>query len=291
MFHHALYGEHPYGHPPLGTVESVEKLELAAVRAFWAARYSPRAVTVVVVGDADPAAAAARVERGLAGWSAPAAASPPAVEVRRGPGAGLRVLLVDRPNAPQSEVRIGHVGLAHSAPDVPAAALLEMVLGGSFTSRLQQNLRERHGYTYNARAEFKLWRAAGPFGAQAAVRTDATADAVKETLAELRGIRAPLTAPELGKGRALVAQKIADEWDTGARATLALAELALTDQPLDFFSRLPPLLDALDVARLTDAAARLFLPESIVVVVVGDAHVVEPGLRTIAGAKIEHVTF
>src|SRR5439155_13940259 len=134
--------------------------------------------------------------------AAPAPAPLPALAT------AARFVLVDRPGAPQSEVRVGHVGIARAAPDYAQAALLEMILGGSFTSRLVQNLRERHGYTYGVHAEFKAFRAPGPFVIATAVRTDATADSVREILAELDAIRAPIPVEELEKGRALVEQKI-----------------------------------------------------------------------------------
>jgi predicted Zn-dependent peptidase len=274
-FERELYGAHPYGHDPLGTRAALEKTTIDDVRAFYAAHYGPKTVSVLLVGDARLDGAAARLDAALAGWKSSAA--PSAAPSAPAPSTP-RLVIIDRPNAPQSEVRVGHVGVARSSPDYAAASLLEMVLGGSFTSRLVQNLRERHGYTYGVHAEFRAWRAAGPFVVSTAVRTDATADAVREILAELRGVRAPIAADELQKSRAQVAQKLVKAWGTGPMALQLLADLTLGDQPLDAWTRFPAELDHLDAAQTATAAARLF-PEGELVVVVGDRHVIEPKLR------------
>jgi zinc protease len=282
VFERVLYGAHPYGHDALGTRAAVEKLTVDDVRAFYAAHYGPRTVQLLLVGDAALETATARLDAALAGWkSAAAPAAPPEAPVR-GPA---RFVLVDRPGAPQSEVRVGHVGVARSTPDYAAACLLEMVLGGSFTSRLVQNLRERHGYTYGIRAEFKTWRAPGPFVISTAVRTDVTAESIQEIVAELNTMRAPIPTDELQKGRALVEQKIVESWGAGPQALMLLSDLALNDEPLDSFSRLPAALAKLDGAQAAAAASRLFQPDALAVVVVGDRKVIEPKLRALPIAK------
>src|SRR5262249_19682926 len=148
-----------------------------------------------------------------------------------------REVRVPRAGAPQSEVRIGMLGASWSSADLPALSILETVLGSSFTSRLNQNLREKHGYTYGVRAEFRLLRAAGPFAAGAATPPDPTTDAIKEFRAEIAGMRAPIPAAELAKAKALVRHRVVEIFGEGNAAASSLAELALNDQPLDFYTR------------------------------------------------------
>jgi zinc protease len=192
-----------------------------------------------------------------------------------------RVILVDRPGAPQSALQIGHLGVPASTPDFPSLAVSEMVLGGSFTSRLVQNLRERHGYTYGVRAKFELWRAPGPFVVMTAVRTDATAPAIHEAMGELGRIRAPLGRAELAKGRALVEGGIVEAM-TRRRDTAALyGELAAADRPLDLLTKLPDALAALTPAKVAQASKRLYRPDAATLVVVGDRKQVEEAVSAL----------
>ena len=284
-FQHVLFGDHPYGHAAMGTPATVDKLTLEDVRRFYDKHYGPKVTTVILVGDSTVEQAARPVQAAFGAetvWQknlTPSAAPPVAAE----PGA--RFVIIDRPGAPQSEVRVGRVGVAFGSPELAPISLLEMVLGGSFTSRLNQNLREKHGYTYGAHAEFKLFRAAGPFVAAAAIRTDATAEAMKEIFAELGGMRAPLPEAELRKGRALVLQKIIETFGDGAQAAFLLGELVANDQPLDTWGRLQTRLLKLDAAAVTRLADKVLPTDGWIVVILGDRKVIEPKLRALPMAK------
>jgi zinc protease len=278
VFARVVFGDHPYGHAAIGTAPSVRALEIDALKQFYAAHYGPRTVSFVLTGDVTPARATAAIDRALAGWQSSAAPSPVAAPAAN----GTRFVLVDRPGAPQSEVRIGHVGRARSTPDYPALKVLETVLGGSFTSRLVQNLREKHGYTYGVSSRFALWRAAGPFAVVSAVRTDVTSESLREIVAELGRIVKPLGDDELRKGRALVEQSLVETFSDGRLAATVLADLAVNDMPLDALTTVGPALGKLDLAGVTYVAAQLFHPNALTVVVVGDRKVIEPKLKTIA---------
>jgi zinc protease len=282
VFAHVLYGDHPYGHGFLGTVESVRAITVADLRTFWSAHYALANVTFVLVGDID--------EQRFRG-SAPTPKQPPLLAPPTPRPLPARIVLVDRPGASQSQIRVGHLGAARATPDFAALSLLETVLGGSFTSRLNLNLREKHGYTYGARANFELRTVAGPFVASAGVRTDVTAAALKETVAEIAGMRAPLAPDELEKGRRLVMHTIVDAFGDGNETAAYLADLAAHRLALDSWSRLPAQLDALDLAAAARAAGRLFHPEQLTIVVVGDRKLVEPALRLLPFVKsLEIVT-
>jgi zinc protease len=282
VFKRALYGEGPYGTATLGKKEVVQRLGVADLRSFYAAHYGPKTVSFLVVGDARVDEVAGKVERALSGWSSTAALPPrPAVEVL----GGGKVILVDRPGAPQSEVRAGHVGLSFDSPNVAAGVLLDMVLGGSFTSRLVQNLREKHGYTYGAHSVFHLWQSPGPFEISSAVRTDVTGPAVGEIVAELKGMLAELSEADVKKGRSLVESTIIERFSDGQGTLLELWQLLQHQVPLDFWGRLPAALAALDGGVLHRLAPSLFHPESLVLVVVGDRRRIEPQLRALPFVK------
>lgn len=280
LFNRVLYGEHPYGHPFLGTVESVRAITAGELRAFWSKYYAPSNLTLIFVGDVDAEALAKRFGTGSARATAAWPAAPPPPQAH-----GARVVLVDRPGAPQSQLRVGHLGAARGTADYAALSVLETVLGGSFTSRLNLNLREKHGYTYGARATFDFRTATGPFVAAAGVRTDATAAALKEMVGEIAGMRAPLSAGELQKGRRLVMNSIVEAFGDGNEATAYVADLVAHRLSLDAWSLLPAQLAALDVAATTRAAARYLRPDDLVILVVGDRKAIEPSLRQLPFVK------
>ncbi len=282
LFNRVLYGDHPYGHPFLGTVESVRAMTVDDLRAFWSKYFGAGNLTFIFVGDADEQAVrrhfASDVKLRLPVTPWPAA---PVAPVAR----PARVVLVDRPGAPQSQLRVGHLGAARGTPDFAALSLLETVLGGSFTSRLNLNLREKHGYTYGARASFDFRSVTGPFVASAGVRTDATAAALKEMVSEIAGMRAPLSADELQKGRALVMHTIVEAFGDGNEATAYFADLVAHRLSIDAWSKLPAALAALDGASVTRAAARYLRPDELTILVVGDRKVIEPELRRLPFVK------
>jgi len=285
VFLKALYGDHPYGHAPLGDRAAVEKLALEDVQAFWKSHYGPRTTSVILVGDATVESASKTVSSAFAGWTSTAAPPPPP----RAPvaPAATKLVLVDRPGAPQSAMRVGRLGASWSIPPVEFAAVtvLEMVLGGSFTSRLVQNLREKHGYTYGAHDNFQMDRATGWYEIQTAVRTDVTAESITEIFNELTAIRKPVSDEELAKGRNLVAQHVVETYGQGTTLALELGELTLRDRPLDTDGKLVGDLAKLDVATVTTVADRQLPSEGWIVVVVGDRKVIEPKLRALPIGK------
>ncbi len=275
VFQRVVFGDHPYGHPSLGTVDAVSAITDGELRRFHAAHYGPHTIAFVLVGDVELGPARRAVARALGAWQS--AARPAALPAPT--PLPPRVVLIDRPGAPQSQVRVGHLGRERQTPDFAAVRLLEMLLGGSFTSRLNQNLREKHGYVYHAYANFDLGSVGGSFRTRAGVRTDVTAPALSETVAEFGGMCTPMSPAELDKGRALVLQTVADAFSDGSQAAEYLADLVGHEVPLDAWTNLPASLGALDVPSLAAAARRLLMPDRLSIVVVGDRKLIEPSLR------------
>ena len=283
VFDRVLFGSHPYGHAPLGSARVLPSIEVGDLRAFYAARYGPRTTTLLLVGDVDDAVGQV-VAGAFDSWSS-GPPSPPAPPPALGPGqATARLVLVDRPGAAQSQVRVGGIGVSRTSPDFPPAMLLDTVLGGSFTSRLMQNLRERHGYTYDARADFVARDAPGALLVKTAVRTDATAAALGEILGELRRLREPMKPDEIAKARAVVEGELIEGFSDGEGASLLLAAALAHGVGGDTWARLPDELAAIDAERLARDAARLIDAERLTVVVVGDRKEIERALATLAGA-------
>jgi zinc protease len=273
-----LFGDtHPYGQPIDGLERSLEAVTLADVRDFHRAHYHPANATLVVTGDFDADSLRDRLETALAGWSAgplPASLTLPAWPARP------RLVIVDRPAAPQSVVRLVATGVDRFSPHRPALSMLNAVLGGSFTSRLNFNLREKHGFTYGAASSFTFMRHAGGFAARAAVFVDVTAAAVREMLSELAGMRErPITADEHAKARATLLMRVAEGLASAGGMASTFGELGLYGLPLDEPTRFVAALERTTADDLRALAGRYIDPDAATIVIVGDRAAIEPGLR------------
>ena len=283
VFTRAVFGAHAYGHLPIGTSASLERIGTGDVRGFHASAYQPGHAVMILVGAADPDRSTRAVCDAFGSWQPIASAAPAA------PGASVappgtpspRLLLVDRPGAAQTELRIGHVGVPRRTPDFHALVLLNAVLGGHFMSRINLNLREHRGFTYGARSAFDFRRQAGPFSVQTIVQTGATGEAIREVLAELHAIRheRPATDEELILSKATLTKGYPRNFETTDQVARGLAQLSLYELPDDTFASFSPRLRALDRAAVTDVAVRLLDPDRSVVVAVGDRARIEDDLR------------
>lgn len=289
-FARLVYGDHPYGHLPIGSERSLRAMEIDDVHRFHRAAYDPAQVSVIAVGDATHERLADLVEHAFGGWTSSREGPPPGSAAVLAPARGTkRVALIDRPQAPQSELRIGHVSVPRSTPDYHALLVLNMILGGQFVSRINMSLREAKGYTYGARTSFEFRRGPGPFVLQASVQSDATAEAVHESLAELSAIRAdrPVTREELELGRAGLTRGYPRNFETADQMGRAAAQLALYNLPDDYFTTFVPRVLALSESDITDAASRHIDPSSLVTVVVGDAERAGDLVAAGAGEPVE----
>ena len=273
-----LFGSgHPYGHPVDGVESSIAAMTTADVRRFHEQTWRPNNATLVIAGDFDPAAMQDTLERAFGGWEPrPVAAPRPTPAFPALP----RFVLVDRPGAPQSIIRIVGPGEVRTSPDRPALGVLNAILGGSFTSRLNFNLREQKGYTYGAGSSFGFYRRAGSFTARAAVFSEVTAPAVTEFLREIAAIReAPVTATELTKARATLLGRVAEALSTSGGIAAQYAELRLYDLPVDEPARFVATIEKTEAAELQRLAVRHLDPERMAIVIVGDRAAIEKPLR------------
>ena len=277
-----------YAHPDGGTEESVRALARPAVERFWTARYRPRATTLVVAGDVEHDAVVALAERTLGAWRGEAAA--PVVVDDRPARATRAGLLVAKADAPQSELRIGHVGLPRLHPDFFPVTVMNAVLGGLFSSRINLNLREVHAYTYGAHSGFDWRRQAGPFGVDSAVKSDVTADAVREVLGEIDRMRgAPVAPEELSLATSYLDGVFPIRYETTSSIAAALANRELYGLPDDYFDSYRANVRAVTVADVQRAAETHLRPDALQVVIVGDPAVVRAPLDALLGEGVMRV--
>ncbi len=226
-----LFGaDHPYGVPPGGLIETVQRLTLSDVREAHARIFDPANMRVLIAGDITPEEARSALQQAFAGWKPAAAPQPRQTLSRPMPASGdkLRLFIIDRPGAVQTVIRFAMPGPTLASDDRAKLRVLNTLFGGSFTSRLNQNLREAHGYTYGARSTYSMQPSAGSFTAGAAVRADVTGASLVEFFKEFERIRAGDISPEeAGKARKTFRTDLIQDFEgLGGTLTQAAALLA-----------------------------------------------------------------
>jgi predicted Zn-dependent peptidase len=278
-----LYDGHPYGHLPIGNDAALRALSLDTVATLHARTFTPSRATLVIGGAMSHDELLAVAADSFGGWLAPAQGEHPtaASEVEPATRAHTALAVVPREGAAQSELRIGHLSVGRGTPDYHALLVMNAVLGGQFVSRVNLKLREEKGYTYGARTGFDWRRGATPFALQASVHTAATADAVRDSLAELDGIRGgrPVTDQELSLARASLTKGYARNFETAQQVTRSVAQLALYRLPDTYFAEFVPKVNGITAADVTRVAGQYLDPARTTTLIVGDHSVIADSLR------------
>lgn len=288
-FHFTFADSVPYHRPMAGTEESVSSLGPEEIRGFWESRYRPQGAGLVVVGDVDMEEVVELTERVFLGWSGAPSPVPPFESLPR--SATRKVIVVDRPGAVQSEIRIGQVGVPRSTPHFFPLQIFNTVLGGAFTSRLMLNLREERGYTYGVRSRFGFYSQAGPFGVSTAVATEVTAQAVGEALSEITGlIEGGPSEDEVVQARDFIAGVFPLRLETPGQVAARIAELIIYDLQDDFFSSYRDRIRVVSVEDALRAGQAVLRPDEFTLVVVGDGNAVQAPLEELGFGPVEVIS-
>jgi zinc protease len=290
-FPRLVFGDkHRYGTAAGGGETEVKAMTLDDLRAFHSAHYRPEQSTLIVVGDITPNTVMPILERAFGSWkpSGTGAKVTPLPEAAQ--LTGRKVYIVDKPGAAQSQIRIGWVGVPRSTPDYPTLQVLNTILGGSFTSRLNTNLRETHGYSYGAFSGFEERISPGAFSARAGVQTDKTAEALKEFFNEFGGILKPIPGDELEKAKNYVALGFPAEFESTGDLAQKMEEQIVHSLPDEYFPSYIRLVVQVSGPAVEKAAAKYIQPDKFAVVVVGDRKLIEPGIRALNLGPVEILT-
>lgn len=277
----------PYARPVAGTLDSVADLTRDDLREYAESSYRPgNGGGLVVVGDVDPAEAEKLAIDCLGSWT-----GDPQDGFDFDVGAATaerRVLIVHRPGAVQSEIRVGHVGLDRSTPDYFPISVANMLLGGTFTSRLNLNLREQHGFTYGVRSRFAFRSQRGPFEVSTAVANDVTADAVREIVSELQGLAQDgASSEEVSATRDFAAGIFGLQLETVGQIATRLTQSIVFGLPDDYYHRYRDSIRGVTVEEVSTAARSHIRPDEVQIVVVGDADEVRESLEALALGPVE----
>ena len=281
-FARVLFGvEHRYGTPLSGTAETIKAFTTDDLRAFYQSVFRPDNAAMLVVGDVKPDTVVPMLEKQFGSWRPSGSAAPPVKFPPVEQPATRTVYLVDKPGAPQSQIRIGWIGVPRATPDYFPLVVMNTILGGSFSSRLNMNLREQHGYTYGASSAFDMRASAGPFVAAAGVQTDKTSEALKEFFNELNGILQAVPADELARAKNYVALRYPSSFETTGDISRRLEDALIFHLPDDYFSKYVQNIQAVTAADVHRVAQKYVAPGKFAVVVVGDLKTIEPGVKAL----------
>ena len=281
VFAESLYGAHPYGHAAIGTEAALGQLGSRDVSAFHERWYGLGRWTMIAVGDLPEADLLDVARSQLEGLTSHATSRLEREScLADAPSVKNRLVFVPRPNAVQSEVRLGHVGVARTSPDYHALLVLNMVLGGQFVSRINLNLREDKGYTYGARTSFDSRVGRGPFAFRSSVQTDGTVDAINEAIKEIDQIRNvnPPSVEELMVARNALTRGFPRSLETATQVARAGAALALHGLRPEELARFVDRVMAVEVETLARVANAHLHPDQLLAVVVGSPDDILPSL-------------
>jgi zinc protease len=274
----ALYGaKHPYGYGQLGTEQAIRAVTRDDLYQFWRRHYVPANAALIVSGDITLDELRSLAEARFGEWPRvlPAPILPGDAE-----GGKARLVMVDKPGAPQTALRVTQLGTTRKTPDYPAMQVMNAALGGLFSSRINLNLREEKGYSYGVFSSFRYDRTPGPFVIAGSVRTDATGPSIAEIFKEVQGVRLkPLPAAELAGARDSQVYSLPGQFETNSAIGASLAELYVFDLPADYWRGLPDQFRKVTAAQVQAAANKYLAPEKMKVIAVGDKAKVLPQLK------------
>lgn len=272
-----LFGDtHPYGHVDLGSETANRAIGREEIVGFWREHYVPNNAALIVAGDISMTELRAVAQRVFGGWSR-GTTRVPRVSPPMPPAP--RVVVVDRPGAPQTQLSVVTLGAERSSQDFRAMQVMNMALGGSFSSRINMNLREANGYAYGAYSQFVFRRQGGWFLGGGAVRADATGAAAREVLKEIRGMNEAMGSDELARVKDSLSRSLAAAFETSADAAGSFANVYTYDLGLDYYARYVASVNAVGSDQARDMARKYLGVGGLVIVAVGDRSRIEPELR------------
>ncbi len=288
LFNTTVFGtSHPYGPPTTGDEKAIRGFTIEDVKKFYTTYFKPNNATLVVVGDGTPQTFLPKLDALLGSWRSgelPQTTWRDAAQVE-----SRKISLVDKPGAAQSIIRIGRIGAARSTEDYFAITVMNTILGGSFTSRLNSNLREQHGYAYGAGSHFNLLPLPGAFTASSDVQTDVTDKALTEFFKELTNI-ANVSDEDLTRAKNYVALSYPSDFQSVGAIAEKLSELVIYKLPDDYFNSFTQKILAVTKDDVVRVAKKYVVPEKMAVIVVGDRKKIEKGIADLKLGVIQNLT-
>jgi len=286
-FNKFLFGDkHPYGKTTIGYEGTIKSITTGDVKKLYKSNFKADNVFIVAVGAIKKDELKLKLENIFGSLERSVKEvnkieSPKDVKERI-------IYLIDKPGSAQSVIMIGKIGASRLTKDYNALIVMNTILGGSFTSRLNNNLREEHGYTYGAGSRFLFRPVPGSFYATSSVQTEVTDKALIEFFKELNGIREPIPEDELNRGKNLVALSYPQNFQTVEDISYQLEEMMQYDLPKDYFNQYIDKMLNVSGDEIYNVAQQYITPDKMIVVVVGDKEKIEAGIRNLNLGEIKN---
>lgn len=289
LFNKTLFGmKHPYGPPAMGDEQTLRGFKIEDLKRFYSTYFLPNNATLIVVGDVTPSILIPKLEALLGVWKSgnvPASGNWPTISQVE----SRKIYLVDKPDAAQSAIRIGRIGVARTTEDYFPIIVMNTILGGSFTSRLNNNLREVHGYAYGASSRFNFLPQPGAFIAASDVQTDVTDKALTEFMKELTNI-SNISDEELTRAKNYVALSYPSDFQSVSSIAGKLADLVIYNLPDDYFNKYTQKILSVTKEDVVRVAKKYVDPAKSVIVIVGDRKKIEKGIADLKLGLIENLS-
>ena len=288
-FNQFLFGkDYPYGKSLIGNESSIKATTVEDLKDFHKKYFVSNNAFIVVVGDIKKEELKSKLEQIFGSWKKGKIDN---INLKTPAQINQRVVyLIDKPGSPQSVINIGRIGAARLTGDYNSIVVMNTLLGGSFGSRLNQNLREEHGYTYGAFSRFNFRLFPGSFVASSSVQTEVTDKALYEFFKELKGIREPLSDADLNRAKNYVALNYPSEFQSVGEIAGHLEEMVEYNLSDNYFNEYISKMLAVTGNEVTAAANKYIVPDQMIVVVVGDKAKIEDGIKALNLGEIKNLT-
>jgi zinc protease len=273
-----MYGDaHPYGHVPLGDDAAIKTITRDELVSFYRASYSPNNAALVLSGDLSTEEAKELAKNAFGSWRGSGQEVP---RPNVGTPIAEKIIVVDQPGAPQTAVAVAQFGVPRSDPKFEQINVMNQILGGLFSSRVNMNLREKHGYTYGAFSFMQSQRGPGPFVVAASVRTDVTGPSIQEMMNEVHGMQEqPVTEKELALAKDSVSRSLPALFQTTDDTVGTIGELYLFELPPDYYASLPARIQGMTASEVQDVAKNFLKPDQMKIIAIGDRAAIEPQIQ------------
>lgn len=286
VFSRVVYGKlHPYGNPTDGYEQTVESISVEDLRNIYSLHFQPENAVLIVVGDMSMKELKKILEKNLGNWKNGRISRIEIPEIKKNLEAGIFV--VDKSNAPQSQIRVGTLGVERNNPDYFALEVMNMILGGNFNSRINWNLREQKGYTYGARSGFVYRKQSGTFSAGGGFKSSVTDSCVYEIISEIRKMcESNVTEEELQFAKNSIIRGFPRGFETPLQIASQIANLVLYDLPDNYFNNYLSAIEKITVDDVRQVSEKYLNSDKMNIVIVGDYNLIKDPLEKLNYGKI-----
>jgi len=288
VFEKQIFRNTFYEFPEIGLSQAVQSITNEDILNFYKHKFNEKSTKLFIVGNLDKGKLVEVLNKEIGSW---ANGSETDLVFEYPAREKTRYFIIDKKDSAQSEIRVGHIAKKRNAEDFYANRIMNTILGGQFSSRINLNLRERKGFTYGANSSFVYYNNAGFFEVGTAVNLVNTGEAVKEIFNELNGIRKEITAAEIEFAKSYLIKQYPARFETFAQIAKNIESLIIHALPLDELNRYTDKLDSVTNEEVQQAALNNVFPEESFVVICGEKESVAKQLKDELGTDAIELDF